>query len=123
FFGLLAVQFRSYAQQFIIMTAIPFGIVGAILGHVVMDLPLSFMTFFGVVALSGVVVNNSLIMIDLINRIRIEEPDLSVMEVIEASGIRRFRPILLTTLTTFFGLMPMIMEKSIQAQFLIPMAV
>ncbi len=132
-YALLAAQFRSYIQPIIIMTAIPFGLVGAVMGHLMMalvngafggpvePLPLSFMSFFGIVALTGVVVNDSLIMIDLINRRRREGA--SVAQVIEESGTRRFRPILLTTLTTFFGLMPMILEQSLQAKFLIPMAV
>lgn len=123
-FALLAVQFRSYIQPLIVMVAIPFGIVGAVTGHVLMDLPLSFMSFFGIVALSGVVVNDSLIMIDLINRERGEGgPGANLLQIVEHSGTRRFRPILLTTATTFFGLMPMILETSLQAQFLIPMAV
>jgi multidrug efflux pump subunit AcrB len=84
-------------------------------------IPISFMSFFGIVALTGVVVNDALIMIDLINRERAAGGNLD--DVLEHSGTRRFRPILLTTLTTFFGLMPMIMETSLQAQFLIPMAV
>ncbi len=132
-YALLAAQFRSYVQPLIIMVAIPFGLVGAVLGHMSMAfvslafggpfeaIPLSFMSFFGIVALTGVVVNDSLIMIDLINRRRREGA--SVAEVIEEAGTRRFRPILLTTLTTFGGLMPMILEQSLQAQFLIPMAV
>jgi multidrug efflux pump subunit AcrB len=122
-YALLAVQFRSYVQPIIVMVAIPFGIVGAVLGHVMMGLPLSFMSFFGIVALTGVVVNDSLIMIDLINRERVERQDESIDDVVEHSGTRRFRPIILTTFTTFFGLMPMILETSVQAKFLIPMAV
>jgi multidrug efflux pump subunit AcrB len=86
-----------------------------------MGIPVSFMSMFGIVALTGVVVNDALIMIDLINRRRAE--GLPLHQVIEESGTRRFRPILLTTLTTFFGLTPMILETSLQAQFLIPMAV
>lgn len=120
-FCLLAVQFRSYIQPLIVMSVIPFGLVGAALGHVIMGLSLSMLSGFGAVALTGVVVNDSLIMIDLINRRRREGVPLrrAVLE----SGARRFRPILLTTLTTFFGLMPMILEQSLQARFLIPMAV
>ncbi len=123
-YALLAVQFRSYVQPLIVMTAIPFGIVGAVIGHKIMGLPMSFMSFFGVVALTGVVVNDSLIMIDLINRERAAAgSDDSIHQTLEHSGTRRFRPIILTTATTFFGLMPMILETSLQAQFLIPMAV
>ncbi|MFP4144755.1 MAG: efflux RND transporter permease subunit [Phycisphaeraceae bacterium] len=120
-FVLLAIQFRSYTQPLIIMSAIPFGLVGAVIGHVIMGYNLSLLSAFGAVALTGVVVNDSLIMIDLINRERREGVGLT--QVIRDSGVRRFRPILLTTLTTFFGLMPMILETSLQARFLIPMAI
>lgn len=120
-FGLLAVQFRSYIQPVIIMSAIPFGLVGAIVGHIIMGFDLSMLSVFGIIALTGVVVNDSLIMIDLINRERAEGIPLD--QVIQDSATRRFRPILLTTLTTFCGLIPILMEKSLQAKFLIPMAV
>ncbi|MEX0742083.1 MAG: efflux RND transporter permease subunit, partial [Phycisphaeraceae bacterium] len=117
-FALLGVQFRSYVQPLIVMTAIPFGLVGAVLGHVIMGLNLSFLSGFGVVALTGVVVNDSLIMIDLINKER--EAGVPLHRVIIDCGVRRFRPILLTTLTTFFGLTPMLLETSVQAKFLVP---
>jgi multidrug efflux pump subunit AcrB len=120
-FGLLAVQFRSYMQPAIIMSAIPFGLVGAMVGHIVMGFDLSILSVFGIVALTGIVVNDSLIMIDLINRERAE--GIALKQVIRDSVTRRFRPILLTTLTTFCGLVPMMLEKSLQARFLIPMAV
>ncbi|MEN8126487.1 MAG: efflux RND transporter permease subunit [Planctomycetota bacterium] len=120
-FGLLAVQFRSYMQPAIIMSAIPFGLVGALVGHIVMGFQLSILSVFGIVALTGIVVNDSLIMIDLINRERRE--GIALKQVIRDSVTRRFRPILLTTLTTFCGLVPMMLEKSLQARFLIPMAV
>ncbi|NOZ93157.1 MAG: efflux RND transporter permease subunit [Acidobacteria bacterium] len=120
-FALLAIPLRSYVQPLIIMTAIPFGIIGAVLGHLLMGLNLSMLSGMGVVALTGVVVNDSLIMVDLINHERAEHIPLN--QVLLDSGIRRFRPILLTTLTTFFGLTPMILERSMQARFLIPMAV
>jgi multidrug efflux pump subunit AcrB len=120
-YGLLAVQFRSYSQPLIIMSAIPFGIVGASIGHLIMGYNLSILSMFGIVALSGVVVNDSLILIDLINRDR--EEGMSLTEIIRDSATRRFRPIMLTTLTTFFGLVPMLLEKSLQAKFLIPMAI
>lgn len=120
-FGLLAVQFKSYSQPTIIMSAIPFGLVGAIVGHVVMGFQLSILSVFGIVALNGIVVNDSLIMIDLINRER--RAGIALHQVIRDSVVRRFRPILLTTLTTFCGLVPMMLEKSLQARFLIPMAV
>lgn len=126
-YALLAVQFRSYSQPAIVMSAIPFGIVGAVMGHVVMGavlgttFNLSILSMFGIVALSGVVVNDSLIMIDLINRER--ESGIELGQVLRDCATRRFRPIMLTTLTTFCGLMPMILEKSLQARFLVPMAI
>ncbi len=120
-FALLAIPFRSYSQPLLIMTAIPFGIVGAILGHFIMGFDLSILSMFGIVALTGVVVNDSLLLIDYINRIR--RKGRSLLDAVIEAGQRRFRPILLTSLTTFFGLMPMILETSVQAQFLIPMAI
>jgi multidrug efflux pump subunit AcrB len=120
-FILLAVQFRSYVQPLIVMSAIPFGLVGALLGHLIMGFNLSMLSLFGFVALAGVVVNDSLVMIDLANRLR--RMGLPLDLIILQSGTRRFRPILLTTATTFLGLTPMILEKSLQARFLIPMAV
>lgn len=126
-FGLLAVQFRSYIQPLIVMSAIPFGIVGAVLGHAFLsfvtgiEYNVGLLSFFGIVALSGVVVNDSLIMVDLINRER--TAGISLHQVIRDSITRRFRPIMLTTMTTFCGLAPMMMEKSLQARFLIPMAI
>lgn len=120
-YGLLAVQFRSYAQPIIVMSAIPFGIVGATFGHLLMGFNLSILSMFGIVALAGVVVNDSLIMIDLINRQR--KSGLELGQVLRNCATRRFRPIMLTTLTTFFGLLPMLLERSLQARFLIPMAI
>ena len=103
------------------MSAIPFGFVGAILGHVVMGYGLSVISMFGVIALSGVVVNDSLVLIDATNGAR--ERGMSPFDAIVWGGSRRLRPILLTSLTTFFGLAPMILETSFQARFLIPMAI
>jgi len=120
-YALLAVQFRSYSQPAIVMSAIPFGIVGAAIGHLVMGFNLSILSLFGIVALSGVVVNDSLIMIDLINRER--GSGLELTQVLRHCATRRFRPIMLTTLTTFCGLLPMITERSLQARFLVPMAI
>lgn len=120
-FALLAIPFRSYLQPLIVMSAIPFGLVGAIMGHVIMGYDLSLLSLFGMVALTGVVVNDSLIMVDLINRERADGVQLD--QAIRDSGVRRFRPILLTTATTFLGLTPMILETSLQARFLIPMAI
>ena len=120
-YALLAIPFRSYLQPLIIMSAIPFGIVGAFFGHWVMGFNLNIISMFGIVALSGVVVNDSLVLIDGANRFRKE--GLSAKEAILKAGAKRFRPILLTSLTTFFGLAPMIFETSMQARFLIPMAI
>lgn len=120
-YGLLAVPFRSYAQPLIIMVSIPFGIVGAVLGHLLMGYSLSLMSLFGIVALSGVVVNDSLVLISFANQKRRDGQ--SAHDAILTSGIVRFRPIILTTLTTFGGLAPMIFETSRQARFLIPMAI
>jgi len=119
-YALLTIPFRSYAQPLVVMMAIPFGIVGAILGHLLMGYSLSIMSLMGIVALSGVVVNDSLILIDYANKLRRE--GVSAEEAIHRAGVRRFRPILLTTLTTFGGLAPMIFETSRQARFMIPMA-
>jgi multidrug efflux pump subunit AcrB len=117
---LLAIPFRSYTQPLIVMFAIPFGMLGAVLGHLLMGYNLSLMSMMGIVALSGVVVNDSLVLIDFANRRRSEGA--ASIEAIRAAGLRRFRPILLTTLTTFGGLAPMIFETSRQARFMIPMA-
>jgi multidrug efflux pump subunit AcrB len=119
--ALLAIAFRSYIQWFIIMLVIPFGFVGAAIGHIIMGFDLSMMSLMGVVALSGVVVNDSLILIVAVNEYRAKGH--SMREAVMLGGERRFRPILLTSLTTFFGLMPMILETSVQARFLIPMAI
>jgi multidrug efflux pump subunit AcrB len=122
-FGLLAIVFKSYAQPLIVMFgAIPFGVTGAFLGHLIMGFDLSMISMMGIVALSGVVVNDSLVLIDAINRFR-REDGMAPWESVVAAGTRRFRPILLTSLTTFMGLAPMILEPSVQARFLVPMAV
>jgi multidrug efflux pump subunit AcrB len=120
-YTLLAVPFRSYMQPFIIMSAIPFGFVGAVMGHLIMGFDLSILSVFGIVALTGVVVNDSLLLINFINEKRKEGVELR-QSVVEAAQ-RRFRPIILTSLTTSLGLSPIILEKSLQAQFLIPMAI
>ena len=142
-FALLAVPLRSYVQPLIIMAAIPFGLVGAIWGHIVMGLDVTMMSMFGLIALTGVVVNDSLVMVDFINRARSVHADLGrqlrqaggrpvddhafessgLQLAIREAGSNRFRPILLTSLTTFFGLVPLMLERSMQAAFLVPMAV
>ena len=119
-YALLAIPFRSYIQPFIVMTAIPFGFIGAIGGHFIMGFDLTILSLFGIVALTGVVVNDSLVMVDFINRKRAEGLPLQIA--IRDAGVARFRPIVLTSLTTFLGLTPMLLERSLQARFLIPMA-
>jgi len=119
-FVMLGSLLRSYAQPLVIMAAIPFAFVGAIVGHLLMGFNLSFVSVFGLVALSGVVINDSLVLIDFFNKRRAEEP---FAEALDQAVRRRFRPVLLTTMTTSFGLMPMLLETSLQAQFLIPMAI
>lgn len=118
---LLAIPFRSYIQPAIVMVSIPFGVVGAIVGHLLMGFNLSVISVMGIIALTGVVVNDSLVMIDYANRLRLQGE--SAVQAIVYAGIRRFRPILLTTITTFGGLAPMIFETSRQARFIIPMAI
>ncbi len=119
-FALLTFQFKSYLQPFIIMFIIPFGIIGAIIGHACLGLPLTLFSFFGLVALTGVVVNDSIVLIDFINA-RVNS-GVSVDEAVVEAGVRRFRPVLLTSATTVAGLVPILMETSLQAQILIPMA-
>ena len=120
-FVMMAIPLKSYLQPLIIMTAIPFGVVGAVLGHFFLGLPVSILSLCGIIALSGVVVNDSLVMVDFINVRRREGKPL--LEAVREAGSARFRAILLTSLTTFLGLLPMVLEKSLQAQFLIPMSV
>lgn len=119
-FVLLVLQFRSYAQPLLILLIVPFGMIGAVWGHGLLGLPLTLFSMFGLVALAGVVVNDSIVLIDFINsRIRAGEKPL---EALLQAGERRFRPIMLTSLTTIAGLLPLLFEKSFQAQLLIPMA-
>ena len=120
-YGMLAVPLKSYIQPVVIMTAIPFGIVGAVLGHVIMGYSVDFMSMMGLVALSGVVVNDSLVLTHAINERR--EAGMGAFEAAVQAGMRRFRPIVLTSVTTFGGLAPMIFETSFQAKMLIPMAI
>jgi len=119
-FVLLTIEFRSYLQPLLILTAIPFGAAGAVFGHAIMGLPLSLFTMFGVVALAGIVVNDSIVLIDFINaRVREGRPlHLAIRE----AGCVRFRPVFLTSITTVGCLLPLLFDKSFQAQFLIPMA-
>ena len=118
---IVATIFRSYLQPLVIMVTVPFGIIGAILGHALMGYQLSMMSFFGMVALSGVVVNDAIVLIECINTLLSEGTPF--VEAIRRGGERRFRAIFLTTVTTVGGLAPLMMEKDLQAQFLIPMAI
>ncbi len=120
-YALLAIPFKSLIQPIFVLLAVPFGIIGALLGHIIMGIVPSYLSVFGILALAGVVVNDSLVMVDFVNNRRAE--GVSLREAILTAGGARFRPILLTSLTTFAGLMPLIFDRSIQAQFLIPMAV
>ncbi len=120
-YALMAVPLKSYLQPAIIMSVIPFGLVGAVLGHMLLGLSMSIMSIFGLVALAGVVVNDSLIMVDFVNRAR--EQGISLKQAVVDAGTQRFRAILLTSLTTFVGLAPIVLERSLQAKMVVPMAV
>jgi multidrug efflux pump subunit AcrB len=119
-YALLAIPFKSYTQPLIIMAAIPFGIIGALVGHIVMGLAVGILSIFGIIGLAGVVVNDSLVLIDYVNKER--EKGLDVKQAVINAGKVRFRPIMLTSVTTFVGVLPLILERSLQAQFLIPIA-
>ena len=119
-YGLLAVPLRSYIQPVVIMSVIPFGFIGAVIGHMVFSVSINILSVFGIIALAGVVVNDSLILVEFANRGR--KDNLSLEDAIVSAGKKRFRAILLTTLTTFVGLLPLLFETSVQAQFVIPMA-
>ncbi len=120
-YALMAIPFRSYVQPLIVMSAVPFGVVGAVWGHAIMGMSMSILSMCGVVALAGVVVNDSLVLVSFMNQHRGE--DLSLRQSVVTAGMARFRPILLTSLTTAAGITPLMLERSVQAQFLIPMAV
>jgi multidrug efflux pump subunit AcrB len=120
-YGIIAVVFRSYMQPFIVMSVIPFAIFGAIIGHLIMGISVQLLSMIGVVALAGIVVNDSLILVDFVNR-RLRE-GAPLLEAVVQGGRARLRAILLTTITTIAGLAPMMLEESFQARFLIPMAI
>ncbi len=120
-FALLAIPLRSYSQPLIIMSVIPFGVVGAMFGHMVLGMTMSSLSMFGIIAVAGVVVNDSLVMVDFVNKARAE--GVAIKQAVMQAGARRFRAILLTSITTFIGVMPIIMETSLQAKIVIPMAV
>ncbi|MEH6607542.1 MAG: efflux RND transporter permease subunit, partial [Pseudomonadales bacterium] len=119
-FGLMAIAFKSYWQPILIVVAIPFGIMGAVFGHAVMGREMSMFSLLGIVACAGVVVNDNLVLVDRVNRLRAE--GMALWDALVQGSSDRFRPIILTSLTTFIGLVPIMMERSVQAQFLIPMA-
>jgi multidrug efflux pump subunit AcrB len=118
---LLALPLKSYVQPLIVMSIIPFGIIGAVIGHWIMGHPLSFLSTLGLMALMGVVINDSLVLVDFINQQN--RAGERLLESVRRAGIARFRPVMLTSLTTFFGLLPILSEKSSAAQILIPMAI
>jgi multidrug efflux pump subunit AcrB len=117
---LIAIPLKSYVKPLIIMSVIPFGIIGALMGHVLLDMPISILSVFGILALSGVVVNDSLVLVCAVSDLRAEGKSLD--EAVRIAGVERFRAILLTSLTTFFGLAPLLLETEVEAQFLKPMA-
>ena len=118
---MMATLFRSYAQPLMVMFAIPFGIIGALVGHLVVGMEVTLWSLVGMIAVSGIVVNDNLVLVDFMNRNK--EKGIDLMESIRKAGASRFRPIMLTSLTTFGGLVPLMLETSLQAQFLIPMAI
>ncbi|MFH1755323.1 MAG: efflux RND transporter permease subunit, partial [Candidatus Latescibacterota bacterium] len=120
-YALMAIPFKSYIQPLIVMCVIPFGFVGAVWGHMIMRLDLSILSMFGLVALTGVVVNDSIVLVHFVNNSR--KAGMPVLEAVQKAGTERFRAILLTSLTTFAGLSPLYLERSVQAKFLVPMAV
>ena len=122
-YAMLAIPFQSYSLPLIVIVSIPFGIIGAIFGHILMGYGLSILSLLGIVALSGIVVNDSLVLINHANQLRSLHPEKTAANIIKMASVQRFRPIILTTMTTFFGLMPMILETSRQAKILIPMAI
>lgn len=120
-FALMAIPLKSYSQPLIIMSVIPFGMIGAVIGHWVIGMPISILSLFGIIALAGVVVNDSLVMVDYVNQAR--RDGVRLRQAVQDAGSARFRAIILTSLTTFFGLLPIVLEKSLQAKMVIPMAI
>ncbi|RUO55363.1 efflux RND transporter permease subunit [Pseudidiomarina homiensis] len=120
-FALMAIPLKSYSQPLIIMSVIPFGMIGAVIGHWIIGMPISILSLFGIIALAGVVVNDSLVMVDYVNQAR--RDGVKLRQAVQDAGSARFRAIILTSLTTFFGLLPIVLEKSLQAKMVIPMAI
>lgn len=119
---LLALPLKSYVQPLLVMSIIPFGIIGAVIGHWLMGQTLTILSMLGLMALTGVVVNDSLVLVDFINQ-RHRKAGEALLSAVERAGVVRFRPVMLTSLTTFFGLLPLLMDKLVSAQFLVPMAI
>ena len=120
-YALIAIAFRSYFLPLLVMTAIPFGFMGAVLGHLALAMPLTIYSYFGIAAAAGVVVNDNLVLVDYVNRLK--DKGVDIFDALVEGGVARFRPILLTSLTTFVGLLPMMSERSTQAEFLKPTVV
>jgi len=120
-FALMAIPLKSYAQPLIIMSVIPFGMIGALLGHMIVGIDFSALSLMGIVALAGVVVNDSILMVDFVNKSVAE--GMSIPDAVVNAGTERFRAIMLTSFTTFFGLIPILLETSLTAQMVLPMAV
>ncbi|MEO0883802.1 MAG: efflux RND transporter permease subunit, partial [Pseudomonadota bacterium] len=118
---LLAIAFRSYVQPLLLMTAIPFAFAGAVYGHLLFGVPLALFSIFGIAAAAGVVINDNLVLVDYVNKRRAE--GVGAVQALVDAGVSRFRPILLTSVTTFVGILPLIAERSIGAQFLRPMVI
>lgn len=118
---LLAIPFRSYSQPLVVMLVIPFGVIGAVVGHLIMGMNLTIFSLMGMLALVGVLVNDSLVLVDYINKKKAE--GMQLQQALLTAGASRFRPVMLTSLTTFFGLLPLLLNQETQAQFLIPMAI
>jgi multidrug efflux pump subunit AcrB len=119
---MLALPLKSYVQPVLVMSIIPFGIIGAIIGHWIMGVTLTILSILGLLALTGVVINDSLILVDFINQ-RHRAAGEKLLSAVERAGVVRFRPVMLTSITTFFGLLPLLMDQSSSAQFLVPMAI
>ncbi|MBT3625468.1 MAG: efflux RND transporter permease subunit, partial [Gammaproteobacteria bacterium] len=120
-YALMAIPLKSYLQPLIIMGVIPFGMIGALIGHIIVGIPFSALSVYGIIALAGVVVNDSIILVDFVNKSVADGMD--ILEAVIKAGTERFRAIMLTSLTTFFGLLPILTESSLAAQMVIPMAV
>ena len=120
-YALMAIPLKSYTQPLIIMGVIPFGMIGALIGHILVGIPFSALSVYGIIELAGVVVNDSIILVDYVNKANVDGRP--IFEAVIESGKQRFRAIMLTSLTTFFGLLPILLETSLSAEFVPPMAV